>query len=969
MIRFSFAGVLLLVSVGFSLGANADAEFFEKTIRPILIENCTACHGPQKQKAGLRLDSRAAMLKGSDDGPAFNEKNPEKSAILEVIGYAADTKMPPKAKLSDEQIAALTKWVKAGAVWPSETAAVEGSVEKFDLAKRAGHWSLQPIRSVDVPEGKPEQSSIDRFLLAKLRGKNLSFSPSADKAALLRRLSFDITGLPPTLEELDAFLKDESPDAYRKQVDRLLASPRFGEHWGRHWLDLVRYAETMGHEFDFEMFEPWRYRDYVIRALNADLPYNRFVKEHLAGDLLPTPRVDAAKGLNESVLATAFWHLYEAKHGPVDIRQDMADRFDNQLDVFSKTFLASTLSCAKCHDHKFDAITTKDYYSLMGVLESSRYAKGFIDDPTTVLPKLRQLQKDRLLRSNQLRMEITAALEKSKSKVSIGEPTNAGPNRLLELFSERIGTEEQRYPGEGPACAVSPEVGQLVRLDNRWGVVGPGAVSSGHLSSLLPGARRSKTFTIDNDHLHFHAAGKLVQVRLIIEHYQLIQAPIYGGLQMTISDGAKEGWHTIDTTMWKGRSAYIEVIDSAHGSILLDDVRIGDEPLQLKKQSVDTADALKAWKEDRLTADPQGLRYARAINEALKTSTDIAPNDADVALDKRAKAILPAHQSMVLVEGTPQTEKVFIRGNPKKLGEDAPHRLFEVLREPAFEKGSGRLELANRMTDAGNPLLRRVAVNRVWKHLFGEGIVRSVDDFGVQGERPSHPELLDWLATDFSSNGWSMKKLIRQMVLTQAYRQRSRSDGEVAADPQNRLLHHYPIKRIEAESIRDTMLLLAGRLDTTMEGPGVPQHLTESMVGRGRPKESGPLDGAGRRTIYLQIRRNFPNPMMAAFDTPIPFTTIGKRGVSNVPSQALILLNNPLVHQLARDWAKRVLADPDTDHRIDRMYRMAYARLPQPDESQLAREFIAEAIDDGETVAWSQLAHAMLNAKEFIFVP
>ena len=842
---------------------------------------------------------------------------------------------------------------------------------KFDLAKRAGFWSLQPIKPAAVPAGPAEQSPIDRFLASKLREAKLHFANPADRSTLLRRLSFDLTGLPPTPAELDAFLKDESADAYAKQVDRLLASPRFGEHWARHWLDLVRYAETMGHEFDFEMFEPWRYRDYVVRAFNEDVPYDQFLKEHLAGDLLPTPRINAKGKWNESILATAFWHLHEGKHSPVDIRQEYADVADNQIDVFGKTFLASTLACARCHDHKFDAITTRDYYSLMGVLESSRFAKGYIDDPAEMLPPLRKLQAERLARSGALRAELIPLLEKSKFPETADEPQNAGPNRMRELFGERRGSEESRYPGEGPAFAVSPVPGQLVRIENAWQIVGPDAVAAVIGSSRLPGSRRSKTFAIATDRIQLRAAGKGVQVRLVIEHFQIIKAPIYGGLEFNFnfSAGAAPAWHDIDTHMWKGRNAYLELVDSGTGSILLDDVRFADGPIREAPAKVDFRAALESWRNDKLAADPNASRSVDALNRALREVKAAGKPKDDEALDAAANAIPPSHRSMVLIEGTPQSERVFVRGNYKKLGEEAPHRLLEVLEEPVLKSGSGRLELAEGMVGPHNPLVRRVIVNRVWKHLFGEGLVRSVDDFGVQGERPSHPELLDWLAADFSQNGWSVKKLIRQIVSTEAYRQGSRSDADPAVDAQNRLLHRFPIKRIEAESIRDTMLYLAGRLDETREGPGVPPFLSPSMLGRGRPATSGPLDGNGRRSIYLQVRRNFPNPMLSAFDLPTPFTTIGRRSVSNVPSQALILLNNPLVNQLAGDWAKRAIRETPAETRIDRMYRMAFARPAGAEELALAREFLAEAAGETEEARWTALAHAMFNAKEFIFVP
>ncbi|QVL32159.1 PSD1 domain-containing protein [Telmatocola sphagniphila] len=967
MTRFFFLFAALVFSVG-SVRAE-DAEFFEKKIRPILFDNCISCHGVQKQKADLRLDSKEALIKGGEGGPVLDVKNPEKSMLLDVISYKNDTKMPPKAKLKDEEIALLNQWVKMGSPWPAGAAAsTTAKVEKFDLQKRAGHWSLQQIKSTPVPTVKAVQSPIDCFLLAKLEEKNLHYAPPADKATLLRRLSFDLTGLPPTIGELDAFLNDKSPNAYTRQVDRLLASPRFGERWARHWLDLARYAETMGHEFDFDMFEPWRYRDYVIRAFNEDLPYDQFVKEHLAGDLLPQPRINVKNNWNESILGTAFWHLYEAKHSPVDIRQDMADRFDNQLDVFSKTFLASTLSCAKCHDHKFDAITMRDYYSLMGVLESARYAKGFIDDPARVLPVLHQIDAVRKGQSDKLRNQIAAFKDLPKQPVEIRVPKDAGTNLVSELFQNRLPDENQRYSGEGPAFTLTPASGELIKLDKAWQILPPDAVAGGHLPKRFPGARRSKTFSIDSDYIFIRSQGNHITARLIVEHFQLIQEPIYGGLQYGIHSPAEPQWHTINTSMWKGRSAYLELIDSGNGEIVLDDIRFTDKPLQFDKVKVDLPETQKAW-----SKDPEHFRDAvaiEALNGWLRTSAELNKIEPDKGMDELAKKLPPIRQAMTLIEGSPQNEKVFIRGNYKKLGEEVPHRLFEVLHEPTFDQGSGRLELADRLCSAENPLIRRVIVNRVWQHLFGEGIVRTVDDFGVQGERPSHPELLDWLAEDFSQQGWSIKKLIRQIVTTEAYKQSSRMEAIVTADPQNRLLHHFPLKRLEAECVRDSMLQMAGRLNLTMEGPGVAPYLSDSMIGRGRPGASGPLDADGRRSIYLQVRRNFMNPMLAAFDYPTPFSTMGRRGVSNVPSQALILLNNPLVHQLSTAWAKRLLTETNPENRLQLLYRMAYARLPSLDELKIAKDFLSEAgTAQSELDSWTQLAHAVLNTKEFIFIP
>jgi hypothetical protein len=365
----------------------ADLEFFEKKIRPVLVEHCFKCHGNGNRKGQLQLDSRASMLKGGEIGPVVIPGQPDKSVLIKAIRYTDDQlKMPPKGKLPDANIADFIQWVKSGAPWP-ENAVVKGGLagkEPVDLNARKRPWSLEPLQKHLLPTCANKswaRSPIDTFILAKLEAAGLRASPPADKRSLIRRVTYDLIGLPPTVEEINDFLRDDSPIAFEKVVDRLLSSPHYGERWGRHWLDLVRFAETSGHEYDFDMPEAYVYRDYVIRALNADVPYDEFLVEHIAGDLLPQPRRHPTDGFNESVIGTGFWFLGESIHSPVDVRADECDRIDNQIDVWEKTFLGLTVACARCHDHKFDPISSRDYYALMGYLESSRFQRAFIDPP------------------------------------------------------------------------------------------------------------------------------------------------------------------------------------------------------------------------------------------------------------------------------------------------------------------------------------------------------------------------------------------------------------------------------------------------------------------------------------------------------------------------------------------------------------------------------------------------------------
>ncbi len=930
--RISTLAVVMVVALPLIASADepVNVEYFEKKVRPILLANCVACHGPNKVKGGLRLDSKAGFLKGGDSGAVVKPGDPDKSLLVQVIRYDGDIKMPQKGKMTDAEIATLTAWVKGGAAWPDDATSAPKTGEAFDLHARAkAHWSFQPIRRPATPPITKDQAQvtnpIDAFLLAKLHAQGLSFAPPTEKRALLRRVTFDLTGLPPTPEEIAAFLKDDAPDAYEKVVDRLLASPAYGERWGRHWLDLARYAETMGHEFDFEITDAWRYRDYVIRAFNSDVPFNQFLTEHIAGDLLVQPR-RGESGINESLLATGFWWLGEAKHSPVDSRAEQADRIDNQIDVFGKAVLGLTLACARCHDHKFDPIATKDYYALFGTLTSSRYQRADIDDPAPTEKLLDEM--------------ITLGGDPAKRPTLPPGPETPWQQKA-ELYEHFGPGWRTRWDATGHG--LRPRVG-----DNMPHT----AMESGRLQAAL----RSPTFTIDKPYLAVRAAGKGAQARVILNSLELIRNPIYGGLAHGINHGEELKWVVFDLRMWKGQRAYLELLDDGPGYFAVQEVRFADTP----------PPAETFYK----VSPPHGPPPPVINGEH--------PDRWKKWLELEAKLPTP-QRAPAMRDGTGINERVFVRGNHKTPGIEAPRAFLQVFgKQPFSDKGSGRLELAKAVTDPANPLVARVIANRLWKHHFGEGIVRSPDDFGKQGQAPTHLELLDWLASEFVQQKWSLKRMHRLMLLSTAYRQSSGATPEMAAkavtaDPQNKLLHRQNVRRLEAEAIRDSLLAVSGRLQPAMGGPGVLPHLTEHQVGRGRPA-SGPLDGNGRRSVYLAVRRNFINPMFTAFDYPTPFTAIGRRTASNVPAQALVMLNNPFVLQQAELWAKRTLATPDrtTEQRLAGMYESAFGRLPTEDELAIATAFINDQIKElnarDQLKSWSDLAHVLFNAKEFIFV-
>jgi hypothetical protein len=1104
---------------------SAAAEFFEKKVRPVLVEHCYRCHSSEakKLKAGLLLDSREGLLKGGDNGPALVPGQSEKSRLIEAVRYKnVDMQMPPTGKLADTVIADLAAWVKMGAPWPGK-ASVATVKNNFDLERRKReHWAWQPIRSPAPPTVTDKswaKTPIDQFILAKLEAKKLRPAAPADRRTLIRRVYFDLIGLPPTSEEVEAFVRDSDPDALAKVVDRLLASSQFGERWARHWLDLVRYGETRGHEFDYIAPNAYQYRDYLIRALNADVPYNQFVLEHVAGDLLEKPRLHPKERFNESILGTGFWFLGEEVHSPVDVRQDQAERFDNRIDVLTKTFLGLTVACARCHDHKFDAISTRDYYALYGFLESSSYRQVRFD----TLEENRRLATELTERRERARAALGKDLAKalqpevdrladyllaSREAIAAGPEFLAESKRFTDAYRHKLeeiarprklaadaladwvlavlhAARDERSPlhpwakiclagkdtstantlrplaqnwrtrldaagtalreasvvvdyrkstpkewledgvafGLRPARAGEVRIGdddvRLIEQDgaerdpvwDRQKLAPESQFESGSVGSIVHAGRtlRTPTFTLNPGKLYYLMRGKGRAYAAVDQHI-LINGPLHSRLVQSIRTD-KLQWIEHDLTAYQGRSTHIEftpaddadfavvmVVQSAQApgsldlpnsalaQLLASDSTRSGEALAAGYQKV-VAAALERLARDRLV----GTEGASAQVQLLNTLLQLPYQQRGL---REATAGFRTEQAKVISQIKPQTrialaildgnaldERVFIRGSPKALGPVVPRRFLEALTGPqAIETpGSGRLELARRMVDPNiNPFITRVLVNRVWHHLFGRGIVPSVDNFGVLGEAPTHPELLDYLAQSFADEGWSTKKLIRTLVLTRSYQMSSAVSPEAsrelqAVDPKNELLHCMRVRRLEGEALRDALLGISGRLNGDMYGPPVPVYLTEFQDGRGRPA-SGPLDGAGRRSIYLSVRRNFLSPFLLAFDLPIPFSTMGRRTVSNVPAQALILMNDPFVHQQSELWAKRVLAKPGTTpERITRMYASAFSRPPTEAELKQCSAFLAaqgKLYEDGadSVAAWKDLAHVLFNVKEFIFL-
>ncbi len=911
-------------------------EFFEKRIRPLFVENCYACHSESARplQAGLRLDTADGVRRGGDRGPAIVAGASDQSLLIRAVRYGEERlRMPPRGRLSDAQIQDLVRWVEMGAPDPRAgvVAATPASARpKIDFVAARGSWAFRPLEPPPLPEVNNRRwprSPIDRFLLAKLETNGLVPAPPADPATLLRRVYFDLIGLPPSPEEVQAFLVDRSPDAFANVVDKLLASPHYGERWGRHWLDLVRFAETDGHEFDVDKPNAWRYRDYVIRAFNQDLPYDRFVREHIAGDQMPTTRLNPDGTHQEPALGSGFWTLGEVLNAAVDSEKALADRVDNQIDVFGKTFLGLTVSCARCHDHKFDPISTEDYYAIAGFLYSARMRQACIDSP-----KQAESIRDTLRRIEAIDREMGRSL------------AAAPPARNFEAAYTVF--DDFDRDGFGKWLAAGHAFGD-----------GPvdGVVWSGRYSERLTGILVSPHFVVQQRYIHVRLKGTGL-VSLAVDEYK--------DRGRRVTGGPGWAWKTIDGQFPMGRKAYVEISDlDPKGSVAVDAIVFSDR----REPPAQHAPAQDAPVEDApavSTSEPAPLEALRMRRREIEES-------------------LPeSSYGLAMVDDQPVDVRVHIRGDHRNPGALVPRRLLAVLageNQPPVGDGSDRLALAERITGAGAPLLARVMVNRIWKHHFGRGLVATVDDFGRMGEAPSHPELLDWLAAEFVRSGWSVKAMHRRMLLTSAWRMSGRPPQRAQSiDAGNRLLHHMSVRRLEAETVRDNLLAVAGTLDRTIHGPGVTPYISAYMEGdkRGKPV-SGPLDGNLRRSLYIQVRRNYLSPMFLAFDFPQPISAIGRRGSSTVPSQALLLMNNELVHQQAQAWARRLVATvAGEEARIDRMYREAFARPAEASEKAEILAALARLRDayrtQGEAVSpeklWADVAHALVNTTEFLFV-
>jgi len=894
--------------------AAAQAEFFEANIRPVLLETCGECH-LDDEKGNLRVDSRAALIKGGDNGPAIVPGDPDKSLLIQAIRQVGDApKMPKKkAKLSDATIGAFVEWVKQGAPWPasapSTPAAPAAKPSMTITAEQRAWWSFRPLAKPAPPDVKNSEwpkTDVDRFILARLDREGLQPVRPADKRTLIRRATFDLTGLPPTIEEVEAFEKDTSADAFAKVVDRLLASPRYGEAWGRHWLDVARYAEDDPRSLDpmGRGYNPYPnaylYRDWVVRAFNDDLPYDRFVKAQLAADLFDEKdRVHALPALG--FLGGGPWYY---DNGSVEVTH--ADERHDRVDVVSRGFLGLTVACARCHDHKYDPIPQRDYYGLAGVFLNTEYheyplaPKSVVDEYKALEKKKKNTQEllDDFTSTETRQLAETLALQSSTYMKAAwrvtGEPKDdAGAVASSEKLDYELLQRWIRFLAKPPKFYPYLKDWQAMIKDGGSEDEAKSLASKFQdlVTEVMFEAREIKD---ENDIIRAKALpGTKKKEKANLPNEFVTNDDFCPGCGLELKS------LTGDRVFLYADMFRADLVDSADPASLKEDDKPG--------LFVFRGPALDRW----LGADRR--RYVENLRDDIKAL---------------GKAMPPKYSYVhgVADVAKPQTMKLAVRGNPMRPGEDVPSHFPTVLGagDPLmFTKGSGRLELADAIVR--QPLAARVIVNRVWKWHFGTGLVDSASNLGKLGDPPSNPELLEYLASWFADNGYSIKKLHRLLMLSAVYQSGTAdSPAAMAKDAGNRWYWRANLRRMTAEEVRDSMLSVAGALDEKMGGPS--EELTPS---------------ATRRTIYGKVSRYKLDGFLQLFDFPSPTISAEKRFTTNVPLQRLFLMNSDFTQQQAERLARILQSEPDNAARIKKAYRTLFGRDPQPEELTAGLDYLS----------------------------
>ncbi len=923
-------------------------EFFEKKIRPVLVTHCYECHAVDSKnlQGGLLLDSRDGLQTGGDSGPAVVPNDIDESLLISALKFDS-FEMPPQGKLPENVIADFEQWVRDGAADPRESKTTPAKSREIDIEAGRSHWAYQPVSDPAIPEVNDQSwpaNQIDHFILSRLESAGLEPTKDADKEVLIRRLYFSLIGLPPTPEEIEAYVSNPSPQAYEQVVDQLLNSPHFGERWGRHWLDVVRYAESVTLR-GFVMPEAWRYRDYVIDNFNEERPFDQFVTEQLAGDLIDETSLETRK---RNLIATTFLTMGNSNLEDQDKKKLEMDFVDEQLDVISRGFLAQTITCARCHDHKFDPIPTQDYYAMAGILKSVKALNHaniskWIEIPLPVSNDVQQKQD--------AHHDAVTTLEKSIAKLKTQLPVNQRTTSKYKVVTVAD------LPGIVVDDSEARKVGSWKDSQSFKNYVGNGychdeASSKGEKTiTFLPKLPKDGRYEVR--FAYSHSVNRAVDVPVTVFSADGEKRILLNQKQPPEIDGrfVSLGTYRFEVA---GQSFVLVENKGTTGHVIADAVQF--LPVEETEFVNQKSSNKKKTKEDEnhLTE----LKKFESIQQEIK-SLEIELKE----LQKSAP-VIPKTMT-VLEEDKGEDLPIHIRGNVHNLGEIAPRGVLQVAtygEAPVMPSGqSGRLELAQWMVDPNHPLTSRVMTNRVWHWLFGVGLVRTVDNFGTTGESPSHPELLDYLSTRFVEKGWSVKQLIRSIVMSRTYR--LSSEGmTLAADPENRLLSHYHRNRLDAESLRDAMLSISGMLDLTAGGRTFPEKLSSDY---------GYQFKESRRSVYAPVFRNSLPEIFEAFDFANPSMVSGRRNVSTVAPQALFLMNHPFVREQATKTAAQLLAGSfdEEDSRIDHAYMLTIARPPTITEREISRDFIESTTQlSSSQEAWTQFVQSLFSSLEFRYL-
>ncbi len=965
----SLASSVLLLSATTAIAE--DHAFFESMVRPLLVKHCYECHSGEKTKGGLALDTKQGWQKGGDSGPVITPGKPDDSLLIQAVrNHDGDLAMPPKkkgGKLPEEDITALTEWVRQGAPDPRVAEAKIAGM-KADEAKT--WWAFQPLPrkgAFQAPRAvkKRPSLSIDSFIDVKLEEAKLSPAPPAAPRTLIRRITYDLTGLPPSAEEVDAFAADRSPDALSKVIERLLASPQYGVQWGRHWLDVVRYADTAGENTDRPLMHAWRYRNWVFDAFNCDLRYDDFVRMQLAGDIL-FDKADT-KQRREGIIATGY--LAIARRFGHDIEKDMHLTLEDVIDTLGKNFLGLTTGCARCHDHKYDPITAADYYALYGIFSSTRFSfpgcepKG---QPRDMVPLITQTEVAALMKPWQAKngpLEAAKKKEFEAAKAAAEALTKLGGTRS-KVLAESIIAEGASVPFEQRISVRRGEVVQLAVSPNG----GHGADSTLIEWCINESGSAKRSWSV----------AELVS--------DLMKANPYPS-----RDGA--AWCFLETT-----TTPLFLSDQRHsinGNSALRSWSFGSEPSVF----VNSADQqVMVW--TTLAAEsffvhpgpkrPVAVAWISPLDgEIILTGrvADAHPSGGDgvafelkhIAAPEYGSALAKLGESMkpiavpepmpvipvayAVEDAKPQNTRLQQRGDPEKLGEEVPRRWLSILggeKIPA-DAGSGRKELGDWI--AKSPLAARVMVNRIWEWHFGQGLVRSSNDFGARGEKPSHPELLDWLAAKFVESGFSVKAMHRLILSSAAYQRANATPS--TSDPDNRLLAHFPRRRVTAEEMRDSLLAASSQLDLTpAEAHPFPVETTWKFT------QHNPFNAVyetNKRSAYLMVQRQRRHPFLSLFDGADPNATTAARQTTTVPTQALYFINDPFFHAQAAALANKLTQLPDDTQRITEAWRILFQRKPTAAETQRTKAFLAAYPADNSS-KWAAQVRVLMASNEFLHV-